>query len=583
MKMIVLKRIWLYGKQHPLYIITAIVLSLVQVGFTLLMPIVIAGAMDLIIGPGNVDFDGVLRGIVLLLGMVMMISAATFGIIVSTNILTYKIVNQMRLEAMARVMEMPLQAIDSHAFGDFTSRIVVDIEVIADGLLQGFIQVFTGVIMILGTLAIIFWLNQIIALFVLVITPISLVLTAIIAQKSYNRFKIQGEIRGEMAGYSAEMIGAQTLLKNFSQEEQTIKRYKEMNQKLEKNGVLAQFYSALSNPTTRWVNSIVYTGVGVIGAFLVIDGGMSVGILAAFLIYVNQYMKQFNEMSGVITEIQAAIASAQRVFALIDAPKEIASAKGAVELTSVEGDIRLENISFSYTAGHKIIEGLNLTVKAGQTVAIVGATGCGKTTLINLLMRFYELDSGRILIDGQDMQKFTKTSVRRQFGMVLQQTWLFYGTIAENIAYFKPEATDQEIVRAAKRAHAHHFIEQLAQGYQTKIGSLTGILSEGEKQLIAIARSMLLNSPMLILDEATGSIDSVTEVLVANAFKKMMVGRTSFIIAHRLATIKSADMIVVMEAGKIIEQGNHSTLREKNGAYEKMYLSQFSGNLTVEK
>ena len=486
------------------------------------------------------------------------------------------VVKDIRIEAFNHLSDMPLSYIDSHAHGDIVSRIVTDIDQFADGLLMGFSQLFTGIVTIIGTLGFMLYLNISIALVVVVLTPISLFVAAFIARRTYKLFRSQSESRGELTSLVDEMIGEQKIVQAFGYEDDALKRFEIINDTLEKDSMNATFYSSLVNPSTRFVNGLVYAAVGIIGAFAVIRGKLSVGRLTSFLSYANQYTKPFNEISNVITELQNAIACAGRVYELIDEPGEIKEPVDARALDKASGKIVIDNVSFSYTEDKKLIENLNLLVEPGMRVAIVGPTGCGKSTIINLLMRFYDVNKGQISVDGTDIRQITRESLRDNYGMVLQETWLKSGTIRENITYGKPEATDEEVLEAAKKAHSHSFIKRLPQGYDTIITEDGGNLSQGQKQLLCITRVMLLMPPMLILDEATSSIDTRTEIRIQKAFNKMMEGRTSFVVAHRLSTIKEADIILVMKDGNIIEKGSHKELLDMHGFYYELFNAQFA-------
>lgn len=492
-----------------------------------------------------------------------------------TNIVTQKTVKDLRIASFSKINEVPLRYIDSNPHGDIINRVVNDIDLISDGLLQGFTQLFTGIVTIVGTLLFMLSINVSIALVVVLVTPLSLFVASFIAKKSHNSFKVQSATRGELSGYIEEMLGNQKVVKAFSYEDEAEEKFKEINARLYESGVKSQFYSSLTNPSTRFVNGIVYAAVGIIGALLAIKGKLTIGDISCFLSYANQYTKPFNEISGVVTELQTAFASAKRVFNLLDELPETPEDKDAISLVKADGYLEINNVNFSYSENKKLIENLNLKVKPGNRIAIVGPTGCGKTTIINLLMRFYDVTSGEIKVDNTNITHLTREGLRRNFGMVLQDTWLYSGTVKENIAYGKADATDEEIIEAAKAAHAHNFIMRLPNGYDTLINDDGSNISQGQKQLLCIARVMLTKPPMLILDEATSSIDTRTEIYIQKAFDKMMEGRTSFIVAHRLSTIKEADRILVMNAGKIIEQGKHEQLLAANGFYANLYNSQF--------
>jgi ATP-binding cassette subfamily B protein len=486
------------------------------------------------------------------------------------------VVKDIRIEAFNHLEELPLSYIDSHQHGDIVSRIVADIDQFADGLLMGFTQLFTGIVTILGTIGFMIAVNLPIAIVVVVLTPLSLLVAGFIAKRTYSLFQNQSETRGELTSLVDEMVGEQKIVQAFGYEDDALERFEDINEKLEKDSMSATFYSSITNPATRFVNNLVYAAVGIIGAIRVIGGGLSVGQLTCFLSYANQYTKPFNEISNVITELQNAFACAARVFELIDEKSEIKDKENAVVLDNPKGELLLKNVAFSYVPDKKLITDLSLSVKPGMRVAIVGPTGCGKSTLINLLMRFYDVDKGSIAVDGTDIRDITRDSLRLSYGMVLQETWLKAGTIRENIAYGKEDATDEEIVAAAKKAHSHSFIKRLPQGYDTFISEDGGNLSQGQKQLLCITRVMLLMPPMLILDEATSSIDTRTEIRIQKAFNNMMQGRTSFIVAHRLSTIREADIILVMKDGDIIEKGSHEELMRKGGFYNNLYNSQFA-------
>ena len=569
-------RIMKYIKKYMFFVILSFICATVSAITTLIAPILTGKAIDELLGPGQVNFDNV-RHYVWLFILAMIITAVTQWIMnVLNNHITYSVVKDIRIESFNHLSGLPLSYVDSHQHGDIVSRIVSDIDQFADGLLMGFTQLFTGVVTIVGTLGFMLYINVPIALVVVILTPISLFVASFIAKRTYNLFKSQSESRGELTSLVDEMIGQQKIVQAFGYEDDALERFDEINNILEKDSMKATFYSSLTNPCTRFVNSVVYTAVGIIGAFSAIAGKLSIGQLTCFLSYANQYTKPFNEISGVITELQNALACAGRVFELIDEEPEVAEKSDAVVLEDASGDISIENVDFSYVPDKELIKNLNLKVKPGMRVAIVGPTGCGKSTLINLLMRFYDVNSGSIKVDGNDIRDITRKSLRDNYGMVLQETWLKAGTIKENIAYGNPDATDEEIVAAAKKAHAHSFIKRLPQGYDTVITEDGGNLSQGQKQLLCITRVMLLLPPMLILDEATSSIDTMTEIRIQKAFNKMMEGRTSFIVAHRLSTIKEADVILVMKDGNIIEQGSHKELLKQKGFYYNLYNAQFA-------
>lgn len=571
----VVKRLLKFTKPYIGYLVTALICALFSVTFTLLGPVLIGKGIDLIIGPNNVDFNGILKIIVILMATIILGALFQWLISLCTNIVTQKTVKDLRTTAFNKINEVPLRYIDSNPHGDIINRVVNDIDLISDGLLQGFTQLFTGIVTIVGTLLFMLSINVSIALVVVLVTPLSLFVASFIAKKSHNSFKVQSATRGELSGYIEEMLGNQKVVKAFSYEDEAEEKFKEINARLYESGVKSQFYSSLTNPSTRFVNGIVYAAVGVIGALLAIKGKLTIGDISCFLSYANQYTKPFNEISGVVTELQTAFASAKRVFNLLDELPETPEDKDAISLVKADGYLEINNVNFSYSENKKLIENLNLKVKPGNRIAIVGPTGCGKTTIINLLMRFYDVTSGEIKVDNTNITHLTREGLRRNFGMVLQDTWLYSGTVKENIAYGKVDATDEEIIEAAKAAHAHNFIMRLPNGYDTLINDDGSNISQGQKQLLCIARVMLTKPPMLILDEATSSIDTRTEIYIQKAFDKMMEGRTSFIVAHRLSTIKEADLILVMNAGKIIEQGKHEQLLAANGFYANLYNSQF--------
>lgn len=571
----VIKRLLKFTKPYIGYLIMALICALFSVTFTLLGPVLIGKGIDLIIGPNNVDFNGILKIIVILMATIILGALFQWLMSLCTNIVTQKTVKDLRIASFNKINEVPLKYIDSNPHGDIINRVVSDIDLISDGLLQGFTQLFTGIVTIIGTLLFMLSINVSIALVVVLVTPLSLFVASFIAKKSHNSFKVQSATRGELSGYIEEILGNQKVVKAFSYEDEAEEKFKEINARLYESGVKSQFYSSLTNPSTRFVNGIVYAAVGVIGALLAIKGKLTIGDISCFLSYANQYTKPFNEISGVVTELQTAFASAKRVFNLLDELPETPEDKDAISLVKADGYLEINNVNFSYSENKKLIENLNLKVKPGNRIAIVGPTGCGKTTIINLLMRFYDVTSGEIKIDNTNITHLSRESLRRNFGMVLQDTWLYSGTVKENIAYGKVDATDEEIIEAAKAAHAHNFIMRSPNGYDTLINDDGSNISQGQKQLLCIARVMLTKPPMLILDEATSSIDTRTEIYIQKAFDKMMEGRTSFIVAHRLSTIKEADLILVMNAGKIIEQGQHEELLAANGFYANLYNSQF--------
>lgn len=558
------------------YLILSLVFAVITVGFTLYAPILIGDAVDFIVGKGQVDFGKILQILVKLAVIIGVTSMAQWLMNLCNNQITYRVVKDVRMNAFEHLQKLPLKYVDSHPYGETISRIITDVEQFSDGLLMGFSQLFTGVVTIAGTLAFMLSINVKISLIVIFITPLSLFVASFVAKKTYNMFKIQSETRAQMTSLVDEMVGNQKVVQAFGYGKRSLERFDTINEELKTCSIRAIFFSSITNPSTRFVNGLVYSGVGIFGAVLAMQGVITVGQLSCFLTYANQYTKPFNEISSVLTEIQNAFACAKRVFDFIDEEVETKDKEGALILQQTDGSMELQHISFSYRKDTPLLKDLNLHVKQGQKVAIVGPTGCGKTTLINLLMRFYDIDAGKIYVSGHDVKEITKDSLRANFGMVLQDTWLKSGTIAENIAYGKPEATRAEIIEAAKAAHAHGFIKRMSDGYDTVISEDGGNLSQGQKQLLCIARVMLKLPPILILDEATSSIDTRTEIKIQEAFQKMMEGRTSFIVAHRLSTIKEADIILVMKDGNIVEQGNHEELLARNGFYTKLYQSQFA-------
>ncbi len=571
-----LKRILKCIKKYSVLVVFSLICAAVSVVLTLYAPILMGNGVDKIVGAGNVDFDGLKAVLVKLVVVVAITAIAQWLMNIINNRITYKVVNDVRTMAFDKLSRLPLSYVDSHTHGDIVSRIIADVDQFSDGLLMGFTQLFTGVMTIVGTLVFMLSINRIITVVVVVITPVSLFAASFIAKKTYNMFKKQSEIKGELTSIVNEMVENQKVVTAFSMEDRVNDRFNEVNDRLNVAGLKATFFSSTTNPVTRFVNSLVYTGVGIIGAVIAIKGRITVGQLSSFLSYANQYTKPFNEISGVVTELQNAMASAARVFELIDEEAEIADKSDAVVLKDVSGSVKLTDVDFSYDKSKELIKDLNLDVKPGARIAIVGPTGCGKSTVINLLMRFYDVDSGSIAVSGHDIKDVTRHSLRENYGMVLQETWLKSGTIKENIAYGRPDATDEEIIEAAKQSHAHSFIKRLPKGYDTVITEDGGNLSQGQKQLLCITRVMLDLPPMLILDEATSSIDTRTEIRIQRAFNKMMKGRTSFVVAHRLSTIKESDVILVMKDGHIIEQGNHETLLAMNGFYTNLYNSQFA-------
>ena len=576
MKKSVVRRLLGYTKPYRRYLLGALLCAVIQISLTLLGPVLVGDGIDLIVGRGQVDFPGVAR-ILVLLGITILVGAFFQWLMtLCTNIITHRTVRDLREAAFQKFNHVPIGYIDANPRGDLISRIINDIDLIGDGLLQGITQLFTGVVTIVGTLLFMLAINGGITLVVVLVTPLSLFVASFVARLSSSMFKKQSKTQGELSGYVEELFGGQKVVKAFGYEDRAEERFGEINQELYQYGVKSQFYSSLSNPSTRFVNSIVYAAVGVIGALSAIGGGLSVGQISCFLSYANQYTKPFNEVTGVLTQLQTAFASAQRVFAVLDAEDETPDAPDALVLADCEGRVGAEHVFFSYRTDRPLIEDFNVSVKPGQRIAIVGPTGCGKTTVINLLMRFYDVDRGTISVDGHPIKEITRSSLRSLYGMVLQDTWLTSGTVRENIAYGRPDAALEEVVAAAKSAHAHSFIKRLPKGYDTEISDSDGSLSQGQRQLLCIARVMLMDPPMLILDEATSSIDTRTELRIQKAFAKMMEGRTSFIVAHRLSTIKEADVILVMRDGNIVEQGNHETLLAQGGFYANLYNSQFA-------
>lgn len=550
--------------------------AFLTVVFTLYIPILIGRAIDCIVGAGKVDFK-TMSVILTQMGIMILVTAAAQWVMSHiNNQITYRVVKDIRTQAFNKLESLPLKYIDSHAHGDIISRIIADIDQFSDGLLMGFTQLFTGVLTILGTLAFMFYINPLIAALVVLVTPLSLFVASFIAKRTYSMFRMQSQTRGVMTSLVEELLGNQKVVKAFAYEDEAQKKFETINEELRVWGLKATFFSSITNPSTRFVNSLVYACVGISGAIAAVNGLLTVGQLSSFLSYANQYTKPFNEISGVVTELQNALASAARVFELIDEESEIPDDSQAVVLKHARGEVVLQHVDFSYNQEVPLIEDMNLCAAQGKRIAIVGPTGCGKSTVINLLMRFYDVNAGAIKVDGNDIRHITRESLRSSYGMVLQETWLKTGTIRENIAYGKPDASEEQIVTAAKEAHAHSFISRMPQGYDTIISEDGGNLSQGQKQLLCIARVMLCLPPILILDEATSSIDTRTELKIQKAFAKMMEGRTSFIVAHRLSTIKEADVILVMRDGHIIEQGTHENLLSENGFYAQLYNSQFA-------
>lgn len=573
-----LKKVLHYMKHYIPLLVLSVILATVSVALTLYFPILTGRAIDLILAKGRVDFDGIIalakQGVI----VIAITAAAQWIMNMCNNRMTYNIVRDIRKDAFDKIGKLPFSYIDSHSHGDMVSRIIADVDTFADGLLMGFTQLFTGLATIIGTLLFMISINIKITLVVVILTPISLFVASFIAKKTYSMFQLQSKTRGEQTALIEEMIGNQKVVQAFNHEDEALEEFDEINNRLQKYSLRATFFSSLVNPSTRFVNSLVYAAVGITGALAVIlkGGAFTVGNLSCFLSYANQYTKPFNEISGVVTELQNALACAARIFELIEEPAEVADDVDAYVLKEADGTVDIEDVYFSYVPDQHLIEDFNLHVKPGQRIAIVGPTGCGKTTLINLLMRFYDTNSGRIKVSGHDIMHMTRQSLRANYGMVLQETWLKKGTIRDNICMGKPDATEEEMIAAAKASHAHSFIKRLPHGYDTLISEDGGNLSQGQKQLLCITRVMLCLPPMLILDEATSSIDTRTEIRIQKAFLTMMQGRTSFIVAHRLSTIREADVILVMKDGKIIEQGNHETLLAQNGFYANLYNSQFA-------
>ena len=571
-----LKRVLSYIKKYRVSVIFSIALATVTVALTLYVPVLTGQAVDCILGPGQVDYQMLVQILLKIAVIVLITAAAQWMMNHINNQITYKVVKDIRTKAFNHLEVLPLSYLDRHPAGDVVSRIIADIDQFSEGLLLGFTQLFTGVMTILGTLLFMLSINPLITLVVVVITPVSFLVASFIAKRTFTMFQKQSEARGEMTSLIEESLGNLKVVQAFGHEAKSQEQFQAINRKMSDYSLRATFFSSITNPATRFVNGLVYAGVGTAGAYGVIRGFLTVGQLSSFLNYANQYTKPFNEISGVVTELQNALASASRVFALMDEPAIPADDPDAAVLKDVRGQVSLEHVDFSYVPDTSLIEDLNLSVKPGQRIALVGPTGCGKTTVINLLMRFYDVNSGAIRVDGCDIRKVTRGSLRGSYGMVLQETWLKSGTIRENIAYGRPNASLEEVIAAAKEAHAHSFIKRMPKGYDTEISEDGGNLSQGQKQLLCIARVMLCLPPMLILDEATSSIDTRTEILIQKAFSKMMEGRTSFIVAHRLSTIREADMILVMRDGHIIEQGTHEDLLAKDGFYAELYNSQFA-------
>lgn len=575
----VLKRLLRYAKPHAGFLLLALVSAIINVSLTLYGPILVGRAIDYVIGPDQVDFAAMIPVLITLAVTIVVSAAFQWLMTYCTNRVSYKTVRDLRIQTYEKINTLPLKYIDGHAHGDLISRIVNDVDQVSDGLLQGITQLFTGVVTIVGTLLFMLTISPVITLVVVLVTPLSLFVAAFIARLTHRQFVEQQATQGELSGFVEEMIGGQKTVKTFHYEDRAEDQFEEINGRLYDCGVKAQFYSSLSNPSTRFVNNMVYTAVAAFGAVCAITGWpapLTIGQISSFLSYANQYTKPFNEVTGVLTQIQTAFASAERLFAVLDEKSERPDAPDAAVLEHCKGDVAVEHLYFSYDPARKLIEDMNIAAKSGSRIAIVGPTGCGKTTIINLLMRFYDADRGLISVDGRNIQSVTRNSLRRQYGMVLQESWLFSGTVRENIAYGREDASLEEVIAAAKKAHAHSFILRLPHGYDTVISEDGGNLSQGQRQLLCIARVMLVDPPMLILDEATSSIDTRTEWKIQTAFEEMMRGRTSFIVAHRLSTIKGADLILVMNQGHIVEQGTHEALLAKGGFYANLYNSQFA-------
>ena len=572
-----LKKVMQCISRYRFLVVLSILLAAISVALTLYVPILVGDAIDFIVAAGQVSFDQIMTTLTRVVIVVAITALAQWLMNVINNKITYQVIRDMRDQAFRKIQVLPLKYIDSHPYGEVVSRVIADVDQFADGLLMGFSQLFTGVITILGTLIFMLTVNVGITFVVVLLTPLSLFVANFIARRTFSMFKKQSEARAEQTALVDEMVGNEKVVQAFTHEAAAQETFDEINERLRASSLKAIFYSSITNPSTRFINSVVYAGVGLTGALAAVSGAMTVGGLSAFLSYANQYTKPFNEISGVITELQNALVCAARLFELIEEPSQIPDAENARVLTAPEGRITAENVAFSYVADRPLIQRLNLDVQPGQRVAIVGPTGCGKTTLINLLMRFYDVDNGSISVEGTDIRSITRASLRRNYGMVLQDTWLKEGTVRENIVMGKPDATDEEIIAAAKASHAHGFITRLPDGYDTVLSGDGGSLSQGQKQLLCITRVMLCLPPMLILDEATSSIDTRTELHIQEAFARLMQGRTSFIVAHRLSTIKNADIILVMKDGDIIEQGNHEQLLAAGGFYANLYNSQFAG------
>nr|WP_294493393.1 ABC transporter ATP-binding protein [uncultured Mediterraneibacter sp.] len=571
-----LKKVFRHLGKYRIFVLFSIVLAGVSVALTLYVPKLTGYAVDYIISEGNVDFPGVFK-VMIQIGICTLITAlAQWLMNICNNKMTYQVVQDIRNEAFRKIEILPLRYIDGHPYGEVVSRVIADVDQFADGLLMGFTQLFTGIATIAGTFGFMLSVDVSITFVVVLITPVSFVVANFIAKRTFSMFRLQTQIRGEQTGLIDEMIGNQKVVQAFGRGEKVTEQFDEVNNRLGKAYLKATFFSSITNPSTRFINSLVYTGVGIAGAFAVVNGSLTVGQLSSFLSYANQYTKPFNEISGVVTEFQNAVACAKRIFDLIEEEPQTPEPQGAAELGDIRGNVKAEKVDFSYVPGQELIRNFNLDVKPGERIAIVGPTGCGKTTLINLLMRFYDVDRGAISVEGVDIREMTRRSLRAGYGMVLQDTWLKTGTIRDNIVMGRPDATEEEVIAAARASHIHSFIMRLPKGYDTWIAEDGGGLSQGQKQLLCIARVMLCRPPMLILDEATSSIDTRTELKIQDAFARLMVGRTTFIVAHRLSTIREADVILVMKGGRIIEQGNHESLLAEGGFYKHLYESQFA-------
>ncbi len=572
----VIKRILNYTKPYKIYLLGAIISAVISVLMALFNPILIGRGIDFMIGPGAVNYKGILKIVMILIIIIGLGSFFQWLLTLSTNILTYRTVKDIRIDVFEKLNRVPLEYIDEHSHGDLISRVVNDVEMVTDGLLQGFTQFFTGIVTIIGTLFFMLSINPLITLVVVVLTPLSFFVAAFISRRTHSLFVDQSEIQGELSGYIEELVGNQKIVKTFNYEARAQNEFENINSELYEIGVDAQFYSSITRPAARFINALIYASVGIIGAIGAVNGGLSVGQVSSFLIYANKYTTPFSEVTGVITQLQTALASAERIFQVLDTLNESQDKPGAIVMKETSGRVDLKDVEFSYDPSYKLIENLDIAAKPGQKIAIVGPSGSGKTTIINLLMRFYDVDSGVIEIDKINIKDMTRSSMRSLFGMVLQETWLYKASVRDNIAYGRPSATDKEVIAAAKLARAHDFIKSLPEGYDTIISGEGSRISHGQKQLLCIARVMLVDPPMLILDEATSSIDTMTELRVQSAFETLMEGRTTFVVAHRLSTIQEADMILVLDDGNIIEKGTHDELLDKGGFYYDLYNSQFA-------